>query len=334
LLAVTFLLPAEAILFSPQAYQQAMSAENIYQRVPGWLAELFFRSGGPNGESLQARALKYLPRQESSELFGILFPVDWVRSQADALVVQGLDYLNFHSDDLYLRMDLQPVKARLNGAEGGQVAERILASWPDCTAEQVLQMGADLLFGNTTEIPFCRPPAELMPVAQGLLASVMQGFGAVLPDQVDLAAGVRLLRDSSSAAGARWQQLFGLYTFLRWMLRLSPLFALVLGAMIFLLTYPEKAAVLDALGYPMLLSGLAGIVAAGLAFVFMGVVPSTLLEWLVPGGAALSGLSEILSAVFGRVGVYFSVLSGAIALLILLVGLGMIVAAHRSEPLE
>lgn len=102
----------------------------------------------------------------------------------DQALDSTFDYLNFKSNSVVI--SLLPIKARLTGAGGVNVVQEFLNTQPDCTLDQLTQMGLGLLNGN---IALCKPPQEAMGMLAPFIQSQLQAVTATFPNEIALVPG-------------------------------------------------------------------------------------------------------------------------------------------------
>jgi hypothetical protein len=115
-----------------------------------------------------------------------LLPPDQIKTLTDDALASVFDYLNGKSNSAVI--SLLPIKTRLAGPAGAEVVKQILRAQPDCTAQQLLQLGFGLLGGD---IGLCKPPEELMGLINPLIESQLQVMTLTIPDQVTLISGAQ-----------------------------------------------------------------------------------------------------------------------------------------------
>jgi hypothetical protein len=83
-----------------------------------------------------------------------------------------------------VQLSLAPLKSSMVSDTGIQAVFTLLNSQPDCTFEQMAQMAMNLL--TKSEIQFCKPPAELIPMLTPVIQGQMQLATFAVPDQLTL----------------------------------------------------------------------------------------------------------------------------------------------------
>ncbi len=125
----------------------------------------------------------------------------------DQTLDSAFDYLNFRSNSVVI--SLLPIKARLAGEGGVNVVRDFLRTQPDCTLDQLTQMGLGLLSGN---IALCNPPDQAMGFFAPFIQSQLQTITATFPNEIALVPGAAE-RDAERSAleiavGPLWHLIF------------------------------------------------------------------------------------------------------------------------------
>lgn len=331
-----FVIPAEAVLFRPYSYQRALANQQFAQRFPDLLASAILSGDVPALQGNQQVA--YFDRAQLAALLAGVFPDGWVDTQTSNILNGAGDYINFQRSDLVLQVDMREVKARLNGAEGEQLAGRMVDTWPDCSLEDAARIMQLAVSGQLAGMPVCRPPDALRPAFAQLVQFSLQGMAAMLPDIVDLGSPLTnetVLPGVSGPLVPNWYGVFRVYAILRWVFRLLPVIALAVLLWMVLLTIRSLSDLLHTAGSPLLT---AGLIAAGIAAIF-AVVVNPLVARLI--GSAFPLLPEaftgVLAGVFQEVFNRASLWSVYIGMAVAGFGLALVIGARvagREEEIE
>jgi hypothetical protein len=313
-----FVLPAEKILFQPAPYQQQLANQNIYSRLPYWLAAITV----PSGNTAEQNALALMGKNALQSLYAQALSPDWAKNQLDGLITQLWDYLNFKTTTLTLALDLRPLKARLSEGGPDSIGGRILRSWPACDLDQLFRMGDTLTNGVANgvipqDMPLCRPPDNLMPMSDKLMQAAFTAFADTIPGQVDLVDYFKS-DPNFDQQQATWVKLFAGYTALRWTGRVLPWIALALLAALIALTAVDWRKVFTYTGLPLLAAGALGVITALLLWGLNNYVVDTLLKGMT--GVSDDMLKAFVLA-FQQVFLSFLTWSGVLAVIIAGIGL-------------
>jgi hypothetical protein len=205
-LTLTFSLFAfniENQLFNPDVYKKALSGLNVCARLPVVLAQQITSSaqskdkgnifglvvGSVNPDTLQGLIEMVLPCPVVEKV--VYGSIDQIFSQINnASIQQGFS--------------LGPIKQSIEQNSNAAVDE-FLKSQPDCSGEQLLQIGVNALLGqsNKDNTLLCNPPAALREVFTIPLGLMLDAALQALPDQVplstELAKTLNILRITRTA---------------------------------------------------------------------------------------------------------------------------------------
>jgi hypothetical protein len=168
--------------FTSATYKQAFENQRLYERMPALMAATLSNTLSQNGAL--PPFLKELTAEEWQATISTLLPPEELRAMTDQTLDSAFDYLNFRSNSVVI--SLLPVKARLAGDGGVNVVRDFLRTQPDCTLDQLAQMGLGLLSGN---IALCNPPEEAIGFFAPFIQSQLQTITATFPDQIALVPG-------------------------------------------------------------------------------------------------------------------------------------------------
>jgi hypothetical protein len=298
-LPATFWWAAEQVLFDPQAYKDALEAQEIYHDFPLLAGEALTEGAddllGVDAEQL----LDALEQSNYDAVMRQVFPPDWVRAQSESLIDQLLAYLNFETDQLVLLVDFRPVKAHLGGQGSAEVASIIVSGLPLCDAQELLEFTLRALTGQAEGLPLCRPPDLFIGLANLLVSGLLQGFALALPEQVDLAGSLRL---AALASGGRSDAVlsawFGLYRVFRMVGPLLPWLALLCLALTGFFARKTARGPLYWLGAGLLLPGMAALLMALLLGLTSGlIIPALVGQFVGPSPILFTPLVEMLTTV-------------------------------------
>jgi hypothetical protein len=263
-----FLFNIEQKAFSSATYKQAFENQGLYQRMPALVAATLATTVSQNGA--MPSFVKELTAEEWQTTISTLLPPEELRAMTDQTLDSAFDYLNLKSNTVVVT--LIPIKARLAGEGGVNVVRDFLRTQPDCTLDQLTQMGLGLLSGN---IALCNPPDEAMAFFGPFIQSQLQAITATFPDQIDLVPGTQGGTPNDPRLKLQW---------VRSGISFSPFFLLLLLLLIAVLAVRSIRDLLIWWGWPLLITGaLAALIA---------MVGSPLIGWL------LQGIIQIYGAAF------------------------------------
>jgi len=178
---VLLLFNIEQKAFSSTTYKQAFEDQKLYERMPALLASALQASVSQNQNSFPF--LRELSVEDWQSTIASLLPPDEMRALADGALDSTFDYINGKTNSAVI--SLLPIKSHLVGESGVNVIQQFLKAQPDCTVEQLTQMGLGFLGGD---IALCNPPPEAIGFIEPLIQSQLQTISAAVPDQVTIIA--------------------------------------------------------------------------------------------------------------------------------------------------
>jgi hypothetical protein len=147
-LLVIILLPSTLWLYNLQrialdahTYTRLLSNRALYTEViPGMLMGTVQTVQDDPNASAEERAmagyLAYLGSDDWKDILEALAPASWLQSEFEQNIQAVFDWLEGPALVPNVRFDMTPFKDRLAGQEGEQTIRTIMASWPECSAEE------------------------------------------------------------------------------------------------------------------------------------------------------------------------------------------------------
>ena len=314
---VLLLFNIERRAFSSATYKQAFENQRLYERMPALIAATL--SGILSQNGALPPFLKELTAEEWQATISTLLPPEELRAMTDQTLDSAFDYLNFRSNSVVI--SLLPVKARLAGEGGMNVVRDFLRTQPDCTLEQLTQMGLGLLSGN---IALCNPPEEAIGFFAPFIQSQLQTITATFPDQIALVPGTESGTPNDPRLKLQW---------VRSGIVFSPFFLFLLLLAVAVFAVRSFRDLMVWWGWPLLLTG--GL-AAMIALVGSPVIGAVLQLVIQIYGAAFlppllaSAIAETASAVAGQMLVPV-ILQG---LVLAVIGLMMVITGDASTKTD
>ncbi len=313
-----FVFPAETILFQPAPYQQQLAQQEIYTRLPFWLAEITVTNSSSTGQN----ALALMGKDALQSLYAQVLSPAWVKIQVNGLVTQLWDYLNFKTAKLTLLVDMRQVKTTLSEGGPDSVEGRILRSWPACSPEQLLKLSGVLANGLINgsipqDLPLCQPQDSLLPAADTFMQMAFQAFANTIPDQVDL---VDYFKSSPNfdQQQATWVRIFNEYKAARWTGRVLPWTAFVLLVLVMALSAVSWRTSFTYAGLALAVSGILGFTTAVVFWALSNKVVDNLVQAMVTvQDLMLKAFVQAIQQVFSL----FLVWSAVLAVIVMGIGL-------------
>jgi hypothetical protein len=286
-----FALPAEGILFNPDSYKQALAGQDIYQQMPLLLGDLLAQNSNQVIPGSGDQILSALQGAKYDTVMREIFPAAWVQVQSEGLIDQFWAYFNFRAPEFHLLVDLRPVKEHLNGPGAPRIVSTIVEGLPACSAQDLLDYTLQALQGEAKGLPLCRPPEQFLGLANQAVSFVVGGAAGLMPDQLDLASGLNLVRVlGGSRLGQTRGRSFAVYRVFRQVDPYLPWLTLAcLGLLIWAAWRTERG--------PVFWSG-AALILPGLAAFFIALVLGAWLGQMIPfvTGQVLGDHIAILNA--------------------------------------
>jgi hypothetical protein len=269
--------------FSAGTYKQAFERQNLYGRMPAILADALYTAILQNGNA--EPFLRNMGGAEWEAAIASILPPQDLKAMSDLTLDSVFGYLNNQSDSATI--SLQILKARLAGPQGMELVHRILNAQPDCTLEQLLQMGMGFVSGD---VSLCKPPEEMLGLVAPLLESELRFLTGVIPEEVVLISSER-----GNPQGDPRLRLNRARTIMKF----SPLLPLILLISLTALAVRSLTDWLKWWGYPFLAIGAIGALAAMIGSPILGLAIRTVMQsqvnFLPP--VLTTALGETVSAV-------------------------------------
>jgi len=215
----------ERLLLDPIVLKSLLQENQIYSDVLPQLFQGLIRFGisdqaPTDSRTMLENAVEHLTDDDWIELVNILISADWTQLQVEGAIDALFAWLEGEQAGLRYDLDLGLLKQRFDQEAKDQIAERLVASWPECL-EQDIKVIVELSAGEISqEIPLCQPAGRYASFRQPVIASVSSFLDGLfqtteLPDQLVFEPGgidgermVRIQRYFSRLqVGARWSPL-------------------------------------------------------------------------------------------------------------------------------
>jgi len=311
-----FLFNIERQAFSIETYQQAFEQQNLYQRLPEILAGALQASITDNINA--DPYLKALTIEDWKASIATLIPPDQLKIFTNELLASIFDDLNNKTNSVTI--SLLPLKNQLAGPGGVDLVKQILKAQPDCTPDQLLQMGLGFFGGD---IKLCNPPAEAMRLITPLINAQLQSMTVTIPNEVTLIAD-----PGTSNTNDPRIKLNGV----RALMKVSPFFPLFFLFTLSVFAIRSLMGWLKWWGYPFLITGAISSFLAFFGTPLFGWIFQRILQKQVAGFLP----PVLFSAVLETVDTVTSQILKPIAiegLVLAILGLGMIIVAYLYHQL-
>ncbi|MBA4384676.1 MAG: hypothetical protein C0410_08065 [Anaerolinea sp.] len=235
-------------VFKSDFYAGVLRRTNFYDQVPAVIADKVMASGS---SAMQGGLLAGLNQEQFIWMMTSMLPPGWIETQTEAAMDSVLDFLNFKTETLTIRVDLQPIKDYLSSPAGKQSLLNLLDNLPDCSDEQLTQIMIAMQSGQGG-FALCQPPSSDLFNMDMMLDPVINSFSASLPTVILLPPA----NEQGSIQKIIKSPVFLAYQSIRRVLELFPWICLVLAMMILLLSLRSLRWMATALGVPLVFASL------------------------------------------------------------------------------
>ena len=270
--AALLLFNVERKAFSAETYKRAFDKQGLYEDAAGLLAEAISSSDG-SGASYQM--LSILNREDLEEAISILIPPQELETMTDNLFDSVFLFLDGKTETV--TVSLISLKKNLTGEAGTRAITLILQAQPDCTADQLLQMGFGALSG-AQGMALCNPPPAMLGLVMPLIEIQLQSVVNELPNELPVFSAKQ-----GGPAGDFRPQL----NRVRAVMKFSPLLPLALLLAVTALAVRTLGEWLKWWGIPLLITGILG---TALALAAPPLLPSILGNMLSQGAPEMPAL--------------------------------------------
>ncbi len=268
-LASIFLLSFENQLLSPDFYLQVLEDEDFFDQLPEIAAvqiQYSMVSITSSSEDGPPSYFQALSEKDWELLLTGLLPDNWLEDQINNMFGDLSDTIDTGEGNIKLSISMLELKEHLGGEAGVEAIAQLLDAQPECSKDDLLEM-TRILEGKEDpgkDFLTCKPPDDFIKNYTPQLGVILRRSIRDIPDEIDLGKGV--LMDNGTIGSIK---AFGIelptYLFIKWIrwgIRMSPLFAVTLLLLIALLAVHSIKALGVWWGYPLAISGLIGFTIA------------------------------------------------------------------------
>ena len=168
--------------FSAETYKQAFREQGVYESAPSVFADVIISSSeAPNGI---ASITSLLSRGNLTFVISSILPPSEMEQLLNAVFESFIAYLNSETDTISI--PLTSLKQYAASGAAAQALTEIIRVQPECTADQLWQMGLNLLSPNPMLI-LCSPPDHLMNLVLPFFQTKLVAITSTLPDELIIA---------------------------------------------------------------------------------------------------------------------------------------------------
>lgn len=259
LITSTFALPVELVMFNHQSYKPILEKDDNLFRYSEVISQVLV------SEFIKDSASKPLPKIFSNNE-GLRTSFKKNISPERSLFVfnelsnQTLNYLNFQTPNLSLNLDIGQLKTEMI-LKSEQIASDYLSTLSRCTAIIEENFSEKINVSDIDQLPPCKPSGNLIKSFQNLTAIYIEDFINRLPENASLTGALPIDR-------TKVDQYFYFYSIGRWVLRVLPIFAIILLIVIASLLQDEKKVMLKWVGRLLVFTSGLGLI--GLVIILIG----------------------------------------------------------------
>jgi hypothetical protein len=301
------LMAVDVKVFNPDFYLEVLKEEDFFEKIPEIAAvQIRYAMGydpclesqencdDTRGESPSDGPPGYfqaLSQKDWELLISGLLPPEWMEEEVQEVTGNLFSSLDTGKGELAIKISLEDLKDRLSGQSGIDAIAQLLEAQPECSKDDLLEM-TRILEGRQEpgkDFLSCHPPDDFLKNYAPQLEVLLRRSLRDVPDSIDL--GKDLFQDDD-----HFIKMFGVevppYLFvkwIRWSIRMSPLFCIGLLMIIGLLAVYSYRGISGWWGYPLAVSGFIGLALA----ISVGPLASWLTSTFLRG-RAISGISPVM----------------------------------------
>ena len=316
---VIILFNIERKSFTAETYKQAFREQGVYESAPSIFADVIISSNEDlNGIS---PITSLLSRDNLIFVISSILPPGEMEQLLNAVFESFFAYLNGETDSISI--PLMSFKQYAASGAAAQALTEIIRVQPECTADQLWQMGLNLLSPKPTLI-LCSPPDHLMNLVLPFFQTQLVTITSTLPDELiivgDSQPGLLEFRTRLNKA--------------RTIMKVTPLIPLFLLLGIVILKVRSLDEWLTWWGIPFIVTG---VISVFFALIGEPVVRYFLLTVLLQGNVDMPGIFlNMMSSVTGSIAGLILRPVAIQGIVLALVGAGMLIGAkylHRRSQL-
>lgn len=313
----------ERVVFTPATYKQVLVNQHVYDRLPSLIAEqIIFQEQHSTSSQPVSVELKRLTQADWEIMLSDILTPAALRIQAESLIDQFFTYVDTPGTPLVLKVSLVDFKRQLDGEPGFNAVMHIINLQPVCTAEEWASIINSAETAQFENIPFCRPPEEVLIAAEPYIREALHLVVATFPDETYLNPKESSAADTTTANDGRITlQRTRRYI---WISLCLPAFLYLLIALFGIRSFTSGGLWL---GTPLVFTGFFSFVAA----LFIWRLPAWLIARNAPNGQVTienlaPGLTQTVVDVGNSVVHSAARIIGIVGVVLVVVGAGMVIA--------
>jgi len=176
-------------LINIDTYKETLIEQKVYEDIIPYIIPAILRENQANLNSAESFSIdlndidRFMSIEDWRRVSDELIPAEWVQNQTESILdtIDRIKYGDFSR--LENIIDLSEVVERLQGDAGKRASEIIIASAPDCSTQQILQLRQ--FDGQPNSVfPICNPPQLQKNKATNLISDWFYNVGIVIETQI------------------------------------------------------------------------------------------------------------------------------------------------------
>ncbi len=310
------------LVFNPGTYKQALRSEQVYNRMPALIAEqIIYQIKHPASNASFPTELQRLTQDDWKVMLSDLLTPASLQAQTESVIDQFFLYINTPGAPLVLNVSLVDFKEKLDSEDGYRAVMHIINLQPTCSSDEWAQIVNSANAALFEDIPYCRPPDEVLVASEPYIRAAIHQVVAAIPDETTLNPnGVSASTATTDDRRATLQRV-----------RRYILVSLCLPAGLFVLVAVFGIRSFTSggiwLGIPLIVTGLFSLVAAAVTWA----LPNWLIIQNAPSGqVTMEGIAPGITRALVDVGISIAHSAartvGIVAIVLIVLGLGLVIA--------
>lgn len=281
--------PLKRTVFNSNFYINILNQQQFFERMPGLIASTMIAPAiDENGNN--TNLFSGLNQTQAELLVNTIIPAGWLEEQALSLINLGLDFINLESNDISIKVDLQPLKNNLSTDTGRQMIMMVISGFPACSGDQLNLILIGIQTGQSGLV-LCNPPVSDLPVLDFVLTPISNAVSSVIPSSFEFPTN----RQSEKIRAFTLSPDYVLYRVIRKSLDIMPWVSFCLTLIIISVSFRSKGLFLLGLGLPLIFAGILSALMAGWFSLMSGQLASFIIDSFTNSG--LSYFGELIQAV-------------------------------------
>ena len=194
LLPTIILFPLNQTVLDANYFSRLLGEHQIDAILPVMIADTVATAIVKNQSSdLGIQFTSILTQEQIEQFAASIIPAGWTEAQINTIIKAAQDYLNYKSDSLSIRIDLQPIRDNLTSPAGRQNLLTMFSSLPECSFEQ-LALILSILQTGEGELVMCYPSAVDPSMLDLLIQPIVESVVQMIPAEIVFPSGAQIER--------------------------------------------------------------------------------------------------------------------------------------------